>query len=150
MIALDSNILVYAESPDDREGRYENAIGLIAAASSIDTCIPLQVIGEFLNVCRRKKMLGMSAAVSRTQSYSELFYTPPAIFIDMEQAAQFSQAYDLQFFDALIVAVAVRAGATVLLSEDMHDGLVIDGLTIVDPFAPANEALLTARFGSEA
>ena len=46
--------------------------------------------------------------------------------------------YQLQFFDAVIIAVARRAGATMLLSEDMHDGLTIDGLTILNPFREAN------------
>jgi len=35
-----------------------------------------------------------------------------------------------------MLAVALRAGCTTFLSEDMHDGLVIDDrLTISDPFA---------------
>lgn len=56
--------------------------------------------------------------------------------------------YDLQFFDAVIIAVARRAGATLLLSEDMHDGFVIDGLTIRNPFDAANEILLADLLGA--
>jgi predicted nucleic acid-binding protein len=39
------------------------------------------------------------------------------------------------FYDALIVASALEAGCTTLLSEDIQDGRVIDGrLTIRNPF----------------
>ena len=31
-----------------------------------------------------------------------------------------------------------------LLSEDMHDGLDLDGLTILNPFNPANTARIEA------
>lgn len=110
--------------------------------------VPLQAIGEFLNVCRRKKMLDMAAALERAQSYVDLFDTPITAFIDLQQATDWAQTFDLQFFDALIAAIAARAGATMLLSEDMHDGLQLEGLRIVNPFAAANEALLADYFGS--
>lgn len=148
MIALDTNILVYAESHDDPQGRYEKAIQLIALASAAGSMVPLQAIGEFLNVCRRKKLLDMAAALERAQSYVDLFDTPITAFIDMHQATDWARTFDLQFFDALIAAVAARAGATILLSEDMHDGLQLDGLRIVNPFAAANAALLDDYFGS--
>lgn len=116
--------------------------------SATNGCLPLQVIGEFLNVCRRKKTLEMALAIERAGNYIDLFETPATAFVDLEQAADVSQAFDLQFFDALIIAVAARAGATMLLSEDMHNGLEVDGLKIVNPFAASNEALLDDYFGS--
>lgn len=148
MIALDTNILVYAESQDDTQGRYEKAIELIALASAAGSMVPLQAIGEFLNVCRRKKLLDMAAALERAQSYVDLFDTPTTAFIDMQQATDWARTFDLQFFDALIASVAARAGATILLSEDMHDGLQLEGLRIVNPFAAANEASLDDYFGT--
>ena len=41
----------------------------------------------------------------------------------------------LQFWDALIVNAAAEAGCTLLLSEDMQDGFMIRGVTIVNPLA---------------
>jgi predicted nucleic acid-binding protein len=43
--------------------------------------------------------------------------------------------YSLSVYDGMIVAAAQLAGCTVLYSEDMHDGLVIDRLTIRNPYA---------------
>jgi predicted nucleic acid-binding protein len=39
------------------------------------------------------------------------------------------------FWDALILAVAVRSGARRVLSEDLNAGQKIAGLTIHNPFA---------------
>jgi predicted nucleic acid-binding protein len=52
-----------------------------------------------------------------------------------ERGIVYAERYQLAIFDANIVAAAVLAGCTTLYSEDMHNGLVIDGLTIRNPFA---------------
>jgi predicted nucleic acid-binding protein len=73
----------------------------------------------------------------------DVFDVPETTPDDLLAAAQYAERYKIAYFDALICAVASRAGATVLLSEDMADGMKIDGLRIVDPFDPGNQALLT-------
>ncbi|MGN6357807.1 MAG: PIN domain-containing protein [Novosphingobium sp.] len=51
------------------------------------------------------------------------------------EALRIAERYQLQFYDALMIAVALENGATTLYSEDMQHGLVIDGvLTITNPF----------------
>ena len=89
-------------------------------------------------------MLEMSAAIKRARSYVDIFETNNTTFADLDRAVELLQPYNLQFFDALIITVSSRAGATILLSEDMHDGLEIDGLRIVNPFVAANDALLAS------
>ena len=42
----------------------------------------------------------------------------------------------LSVYDAMIVAAALIAGCTTLYTEDMHDGLLVEGqLRLVNPFA---------------
>lgn len=57
-------------------------------------------------------------------------------------ASELAERHRLQYFDALICIVAQRSGASILFSEDMHDGLRLGMMTIVNPFAPTNAALL--------
>ena len=52
------------------------------------------------------------------------------------RGARYAERYRLQTYDAAIVASAVLAGCTTLWSEDMDSGLVIDGLTIRNPYSP--------------
>jgi predicted nucleic acid-binding protein len=50
------------------------------------------------------------------------------------RGARYAERYRLQAYDAAIVAAAVLAGCTTLWSDDMHNGLKIDGLTVRNPF----------------
>ena len=50
-------------------------------------------------------------------------------------AVKLRQTYSLSFWDSLIVSSAIVAGATRLVTEDMQDGLLIEGqLLVVNPF----------------
>ena len=148
MIALDSNILIYAVLNDEPRNRNVAAQALLFKLAPIQPIVPLKVIGEFLNVCRRKKVLATLAARSRAGEFLDSFNCPVTTESDLISAVELSARYDLQFFDALIITVAARAGATMLLSEDMQDGLEVAGLRVVNPFAAANETLIADYFGS--
>jgi predicted nucleic acid-binding protein len=147
LIALDTNILVYAQAEERPEPNHLRALEILNATSLTDAIIPLHVYGEFLNVCRRKLKIPPIAATEQVVDYALLFQSPATSLEDLTEAAHLSSRFTLQYFDALIIAVATRAGATMLLSEDMHDGLVIDALTVVNPFVAGNAALIAAKLG---
>lgn len=148
MIAFDTNILIYASQIEEPEGRNLAALDLMVKVASQNAIIPLQVVGEYINACRRKQISSLQKACERASLWMDIYEVPATKPCDYIDAANLVQAYNLQYFDALILAVARRAGATMLLSEDMHDGLEIDGLRIVNPFVAANDALLADYFGS--
>ena len=49
-------------------------------------------------------------------------------------ALALAREHDFNFHDALIVASALETRCDTLLTEDMHDGLRIGSLRVVDPF----------------
>jgi predicted nucleic acid-binding protein len=52
-----------------------------------------------------------------------------------QSAVAIAHRYGFAFYDALIIASALEAGCSSLLSEDLHDRQVIeDRLTIRNPF----------------
>lgn len=142
MIAVDTNILVYAESPADPELRHEAAARLLTRLGLIGAIMPTQVLAEFANVSRRKQLASPDLILSKLGAYATVFRTPPTNCHDVEQATAISARTGLQFVDALIIAVAASAGATMLLSEDMQDGLQVEGLTVLNPFNAANSAAI--------
>ena len=144
MIAFDTNILVYVEDQADQNGRRAHAFELVQQLTTGGHCIPLQVFAEFLNVCAKKKFLPMEEAVDKITAYAAIFETPGTTADDLMDAARIQNRCNLQFFDALILTVAARAGATMLLSEDMIDGLEVEGVRIVNPFNPENDAVIAA------
>ena len=54
---------------------------------------------------------------------------------DIAAAFQIEDDARIGFWDALIIAVAIRSGARRLLSEDLNSGQAIAGLAIHNPFA---------------
>lgn len=137
MIALDTNVLVYAidRSEPDKRARALPLLGNCARANAV---VPLQVLGEFLNACRIRRKLPPAEARLRVDAWAAVYEVRPTRAADLIDASRLSERFDLRFFDALICTVSLDAGATILLSEDMHDGLDIGGLTILNPFNPAN------------
>ena len=49
-------------------------------------------------------------------------------------AIEIQRRYQYSFWDALIIQAAIQGGATLLLSEDLSDGQVIQGVKITNPF----------------
>lgn len=127
---LDTNVLVYAFTTDPRSKTAEQ---LLAKGCSIS----IQGLNEFANVAHRK--LGMSwaeigdaIAIIRTLCSRVL---PLDADINTD-ALRLAEQDGLSFYDALVVATALRAGCTVLWSEDMQHGRVFEGrLRIANPFA---------------
>jgi predicted nucleic acid-binding protein len=146
LIAVDTNILVYTEDQTDKLGRRTTALNLMEKLTVGGHVIPCQVFAEFINACTRKKLLPADRAIAKADYYAEVFETPPTTYQDLIEATKYLADFNLQYFDAVIIAVSSRAGAVILLSEDMHDGLEIGGLRIVNPFVAANETLLADYF----
>ena len=140
MIALDTNILIYADTSADPNDRHAKAVKIFSRLMEpeVIACIPLQVLGEFINVCRHKNILSLQLAANRLVNYAKVFQTPHTLLEDQIAASILSAGHKLQFFDALIITVAARAGAKLLLSEDMQDGLEVEGLRVVNPFVAGN------------
>jgi predicted nucleic acid-binding protein len=126
---LDSNILVYAFTTDPRA----------AAAQALlehGCIISVQGLNEFTNVARRK--LGMTWDELRDALDAIRAVCRTIVPIDIEthaDALRIAERYGCAIFDAVMVASAVRANCSILWSEDMQDGLVIDKrLRIANPF----------------
>jgi predicted nucleic acid-binding protein len=148
LIAFDTNILIYASEKEELKGRNLIALNLLEKVASQNAIISMQVVGEYINACRRKRITSLQQACERAILWMDIYIIPATSPSDYIEAAEICEAHKLQYFDALILTVARRAGATMLLSEDMHDGLDVDGLKIINPFAAANDALLADYFGA--
>ena len=128
---LDSNVLVYAFTEDPRAAA---AQALLARGCAIS----VQGLNEFANVARRK--LGKSWGELRGDlaAIREVCTRIVAVDIDIHEAAlRLAQRHGFAMFDALMIAAALQTGNTTLWSEDMQDGMLIDGtLRIANPFRP--------------
>ena len=129
---LDSNVLVYAFTTDPRAARAQELLerGCI---------VGVQELNEFTNVARRRIGLTWGEVREALAAVRTLCRTILPVDIDTHaDALRIAERYGYAIFDALIVASALCANCGVLWSEDMQDGIVIDGrLRIANPFRAA-------------
>jgi predicted nucleic acid-binding protein len=144
LIAIDTNILIYAITDEEADDRHQLSCDTLLRIAPSFPILPLPVVGEFLNVCRRRQRPSFTAALERADLMIRNYNCVAAISSDYLRAGTTSHRYRIQYFDALIIMVARRAGATLLLSEDMQDGLDVEGLRVVNPFNAGNDAVIAA------
>ena len=138
-VAFDSNVLLYALlEPTTAKG--ETAIDLIERAAVANAVIPAQVLGEILAVVRRRRPALLDLAMATMSNFATSFHIAPTDGDVIGRAGSLANRHRLQIWDAVICAAALKSGATHLITEDMQDGGVLDGLRTIDPFAPANRA----------
>jgi predicted nucleic acid-binding protein len=133
-VALDTNFLIYAEDMHDAARRM-TALRFMEALVGHRRYVPVQVLGEFHRVLRRKLRMDqveIAGLVTRWTRHVELIPTTETVFAD---ACTLAANHQFDIWDAIILAAAAEAKCDLLLSEDGHSGFHWRGVTVVDPFA---------------
>ena len=127
---FDTNVFVYAVVQDDPRSR--KAEDLIAEGGTVS----VQVLNEFADVARRKAKMPWDEVRFAIENIKALCPDPLPITLDTHrEALTIAEKYGYRIYDALIVASALEARCTILYSEDMQDGQIIEKrLTVRNPF----------------
>jgi predicted nucleic acid-binding protein len=132
-IFIDTNILIYAFSEDELL-KQQVAMTLIDTIS-YNAIISNQVINELANVFLKKFKLSTNEVEDAILELDSLLEIVNFDISSQIKALRLKQRYNLQFFDALIVATALENKCSTLYSEDMQHELIIDNrLKIINPF----------------
>jgi predicted nucleic acid-binding protein len=127
---FDTKVLVYAIVENDP--RKTRARELLAVGGTIS----VQVLNEFVSVVRRKVKMPWDDVRATLQWI--LLLCPEAVGVTIkthEKAVGLAERHGYRIYDSLIVASALEAKCTILYSEDMQDGQVIEKqLTVRNPF----------------
>jgi len=146
-VALDTNVLAYAEGVNGLAMK-KTALELVDKLPQNLVVLPVQVLGELFQLLVRKA--GRSQAEARLAILSwrnayALVETSPEVLL----AALDLTVRQFSIWDAVILCAAAEADCHLLLSEDVQDGFVWRGVTVVNPFVkpkhPQLEALLRGR-----
>ncbi len=148
-VALDTNVLVYAEGVNGGEKR-DIALELVRRLPQDAAVIPVQVLGELFNVLVRKAGRSRAAARDTLLGWRDAFATAETTPQVMLTAADLATDHRLGIWDAVILAAVSQAGCRLLLSEDLQDGFTWGGITVVDPFAAPRHPLLDLLLGGDA
>jgi predicted nucleic acid-binding protein len=132
-VALDSNVMIYAEGVSDAHRRHL-ALEIVDAIHATELLIPLQAVGELRRWLAGKGGLAKSEAVERSNRWIAEYPTQDTDQDVFLAAGELMIGHNLQAWDSIILAAAWAGGASVLLSEDMQDGFKWRGITVANPF----------------
>lgn len=132
---VDTNVLIYAHDIDAGR-KYEIAKDLLRELWIDRTGIlSTQVLQEFYVNATRKIRTPLPKPAARSVVHTYAAWCVAGITpADVSVAFQVEDDSKISFWDALIVAVAIRSGARQVLSEDLNAGQAIAGVTIRNPF----------------
>jgi predicted nucleic acid-binding protein len=142
-VALDTNVLAYAEGLNDAE-RHGTAIDLVHRLPQEAAVIPVQVLGELFSVLVRRAGKSKRTAREALLSWRDTFAVVETSPETMLAAIDLATDHQFGIWDAVILSAASQAGCRLLLSEDLQEGFTWRGVTVVNPFASPRHALLNA------
>lgn len=131
---IDTNIFVYSFDNRQPSKKACSSALIQEALKTGKGMISTQVIQEFLNVATQKFAVPMR--IEDAKEYTRLVLNPLCqVYPDLalyESCLELQAETGYSFYDALILAAAVRGGCDVLYSEDLRDGQEVRGVKIVN------------------
>ena len=126
---VDTNIVLYLLNDGPKADRAE---AILAQGPRIS----VQVLNEATVNCRRKAGLSWDETGAFLAGIQALCPVEVLTLQTHEIGRALAERYGFSVYDAMIVAAALIAGCTTLWTEDMHNGLLVEGqIRLVNPFA---------------
>lgn len=127
---VDTNVLLCLASGDQRR------IGIVENLLRRGCTVSVQVLNEIANVASRKMRLSPQQTIDFVAGIRSLVTVSSVTEQIHLTGLALRTRYNFSVYDAIIVAAALDSGCGTLMSEDMQNGLKVDGrLEIRDPFA---------------
>ncbi len=133
---IDTNVLIYAYDLDAGD-KHRRASELIKSLwNERGGILSTQVLQEFHVIVTRKIPKPISPATARGIIDTYRAWQIETISIDtVLRASEYQERHQLSFWDGVIIATAVQGSASVLLTEEMNDEQMIEGVEINNPFS---------------
>jgi predicted nucleic acid-binding protein len=134
-VFVDTNVLVYARDASEPTKQPLATRWLEHLWATRSGRLSTQVLQEYYVTVTAKLKPGLAAAEARSDV--ELLAAWQPVVADerlMQDAWRIQDETGWSYWDAAIVAAAVRSGCTHLLSEDLQTGRTVDGVQVTSPF----------------
>jgi predicted nucleic acid-binding protein len=136
---VDTNLLLYAYDASETIKQPVARATLDRLWADRTGTISTQILQEFYNAATRK----LDPPVSRAEAREiiDLYSAWPVVLLGptlILAATRIEEQHRLSLWDALVIEAARVAGADRLLTEDLNDGQVIEGIRIENPFRDAS------------
>lgn len=127
---FDTNVLLYLTSNDESKS--------CIASRVVETggTISVQVLNEFVAVARRKLLLSWPAITAHLEPIRRACQIVPLTLHSHDHARNLAERYKVPIYDALIIASAIDAGCTLVMTEDFQHGQMFERcIRVCNPFA---------------
>src|SRR5262245_28014075 len=131
---VDTNVLIYAHDIDAKSKHLAARAILRELWSERTGVLSPQVLQEFYVNVTRKIPRPISKDSARLVVNNYAVWCIDTTPTEISTAFQIEDASKIGFWDALIVASALKSGAARILSEDLNSGQAIAGIRIENPF----------------
>jgi toxin-antitoxin system PIN domain toxin len=156
MIAIDTNILVYARRAEAPHHAAARALVTRLSTGSAPWAIPWPCLYEFIKVVTHPRVFRPPTLLADAIAAVELLAGSPSVVLlghgpahvqHLRRMVDDGQAVGSLVHDAHIAALAVEHGVTELLSAD-RDFRRFRGLNVRDPFMPVRAGETRRSYGS--
>jgi predicted nucleic acid-binding protein len=134
-VFVDTNVLVYAYDIDAGRKRQTAQEILLGLRQDRSGALSMQVLQEFYNTVTRKLASPLPKDKARVVVDRFTYWCVATTPEEIKRAFQIEDVARINFWDAMIIAAAIKSGATRILSEDLNPGQTIAGIQIENPFA---------------
>lgn len=100
-------------------------------------CLSGQVLAEFYVNVTKKPLIRLPP--QRVDEWIDLLARYPVAPIDaalVQRGIFFARRFQIDYFDAALVAAAERLGAPILYTEDLNHNQIYGSVRVVNPFRP--------------
>ena len=142
-VFVDTNVLVYARDASEPVKQPAASLRLERLWRNRSGRVSTQVLSEYYVTVTQELDPGMPTEAARRDVRNFIAWDPlpvgPAL---IQPAWSLQDRFSLSYWEALIVGAAQITDCGLLLSEDLQDGQRFDGITVVNPFQHAPDAVL--------
>ncbi len=131
---LDTNVLIYAYSPDDPR-KQQVAQELLKRGVKGEYIVSVQVLAELAAVLLHK--IKPATPADEVADVIDLLASIPTVQPDADtvrRAVQAHEQYGAHFYVGMIIAAAERGGCKKTWPEDLNAGQEYFGVNVEDPF----------------
>lgn len=103
-------------------------------------------MSEFYAAATRKGLMQPADAAAQGADWLDLFPSPISASTGAVRAALLVAATGrLSYWDALLLATAAEGGCEAILTEDMANGALVEGIRVINPFGTDGDLSPAAR-----
>jgi len=133
MNSIDTNILVYA-TDETVAVKHASARRLLERALKAGWPIAAQVYGEYFSVVTRKRLASRTSARKIIEAWAALMPPMPSSVTAHHAALNLAADKQVQYWDALIIAICAEHGVKQLYTEDAPSAPKLLGVKCVSPW----------------